>query len=234
MTKNNREQIQVVPTQVREIRPTRRSVSGYHPFKGEASVPYESALERDFLIKCDFDDHVLQVIPQPVEIPFTMPLGRKYIYTPDFLVYRSLSTQPYPNYLRPLLIEVKPYDEWKKNWRKWSAKWKAARRFAIEQGWEFRILDESRIRDVTLENLMFLSRYKRLEFSDEESLAIVESVSERGTVEFHSLLARHFMGAFQAVGISHIWYLVAVKKLRCDLSKPIGNFTELWVANTNE
>ena len=81
-----------------------------------------------------------------------------------------------------------------------------------------------------LKNIMFLARYERLEFPHEDTLHIIESVKERGAVEFHALLARHFMGIYRATGISHIWHLVATRKLKCDLSVPLSDFSELWVS----
>jgi hypothetical protein len=39
-----------LPRQTRKIKPTRRSVSGVYPFRGETAIPIESTLERDFLI----------------------------------------------------------------------------------------------------------------------------------------------------------------------------------------
>lgn len=227
MSSNSR--YQSIPKQVRKIKPTRRSVSGVYAFRGESSIPYESTLERDFIIRHEFNLDVIDVIPQPVEIPFQTSKGRTYTYTPDFLVYRALRSNIWDN-PKPMLVEVKYYEEWTKNWREWSFKWKAARRYAKEQGWEFRIYDESRIRDQVLKNIMFLSRYQRLEFPEIDSLNIIESVKERGAVEFHSLLARHFMGMYRATGISHIWHLVSMHKLKCDLSVPLSDFSELWVS----
>ena len=55
-----------LPTSVRKIGPTRRSVSGYYAFRGEESIAFESTLERDFLIKADFDVSVLGVISQRI------------------------------------------------------------------------------------------------------------------------------------------------------------------------
>lgn len=229
MSSNSR--YQPIPKQTRKIKPTRRSVSGVYAFRGESSVAYESTLERDFVIRHEFNLDVAQVIPQPVAIPFRTPRGRTYSYTPDFLVLWSLGSNfsISSNYPKPMLVEIKPSEEWKKNWREWSVKWKAARRYAREQGWEFRIYDESRIRDQVLKNIMFLSRYQRLEFLNEDNLHIIESVKERGVVEFHSLLARHYMGIYRATGISHIWHLVATHKLKCDLSIPLSDYSELWV-----
>ncbi len=57
--------------QVRKIGPTRRSVSGSYPFRGGQAIQYESTLERDFLIRHEFFLNVLEIIPQPVQIPFT-------------------------------------------------------------------------------------------------------------------------------------------------------------------
>lgn len=228
MSRNSRYQSK--PTQTRKIKPTRRSVSGVYAFRGEASIPFESSLERDFIIRHEFDLDVTDVIPQPVAVPFKTRSGRTYEYTPDFLVYRALGSSTYSLYPKPILVEVKLAKEWKKNWRAWSTKWKAARRFAREQGWEFRIYDETRIRDEVLKNIMFLARYERLEFPNEDTLHIIESVKERGAVEFHALLARHFMGIYRATGISHIWHLVATRKLKCDLSVPLSDFSELWVS----
>lgn len=44
----------VQPTQTRKIRPTRRSVSGVYSFRGQTAIPFESTLERDFLIRKEF------------------------------------------------------------------------------------------------------------------------------------------------------------------------------------
>ncbi|MDR1853639.1 MAG: TnsA endonuclease N-terminal domain-containing protein [Azoarcus sp.] len=214
---------------VRKIRPTRRSVSGWYMFRGESAIAFESTLERDFLIRTEFSLSVLDIIPQPVEIPFNGRNGQLYHYTPDFLVYYKLGNHPYNDYPRPVLVEVKPEAEWKKHWREWQTKWKAARRYAREKGWVFHILDESRIRDQALENIRFLEPYKRQSFPVEESKAVLDSVMEMGCVTLDYLLARHFMGTYRAEGISHIWHLLATRQLDCDISRPFNEFTELWM-----
>jgi len=223
----------VQPTQTRKIRPTRRSVSGVYSFRGQTAIPFESTLERDFLIRKEFALCVLDIIPQPVQIPFIGRNGQKYTYTPDFLVYYRLGNVPYDEYPKPLLVEVKPHTEWKKNWREWLPKWKAAYRYANEQGWEFHIHDESRIRDQALDNIRFLERYKRMQFPIEESRWVIENVRPMGCVPFHYIIARHFMGIYKAEGISHIWHLLATRQLDCDITRPLNDFTELWVP-TNE
>jgi TnsA endonuclease N terminal/TnsA endonuclease C terminal len=231
MYENNCDQNTV--KQMRKIRPTRRSVSGSYPFRGEMAIEFESTLERDFLIRTEFCSAVLDVIPQPVEIPFVGANGRSYKYTPDFLVYYCLGNRAYGDYPKPVLVEVKPEVEWRKHWREWMPKWKAAWRYATEQGWVFHVRDESRIRDQTFSNIRFLQRYQRMSFSDEETLLVLESVRQMGCATPDYLLSRHFMGIYRAEGIAHIWHLLAARRLDCDISRPLNGFTELWVP-TNE
>lgn len=219
-----------LPTSVRKIGPTRRSVSGFYAFRGEESIAFESTLERDFLVKADFDLDVLGVISQPCEIPFHHPVtGRRYTYTPDYLVYYRLGSRHYEDYPKPLLVEVKPQAKWQEHWRDWSPKWKAALRHAKNEGWSFRIHDESRIRDKTFENITFLTRYKRMVFPHEESHEVLKTVREMGGASLDYLLARHFMGIYRAEGISHLWHLLATRQLDCDMAQPFSPFSEVWI-----
>lgn len=215
--------------QTRRIGPTRRSVSGVYMFRRETPIPFESTLERDFLIRAAFMLDVLDVTPQPVGIPFIDAQGRPNVYTPDFLVHYRLGDRSYDNYPQPLLVEVKPADIWKTNWRTWARKWKAARRFARSQGWQFRIHDESRIRDQTFRNIRFLERFQRMEFAVEESQWILGNLRQMGATPFHYLLSRHFMGTYRANGVAHIWHLLASRQIECDMHRPLGDKTELWV-----
>lgn len=217
------------PRLARRIGPTRRSVSGVYAFRGEASIQFESTLERDFLIRNEFNLAVLAVTSQPVQIPFVGINGRSYTYTPDYLVHFRLGNRHYDDYPKPLLVEVKPEKEWRKNWREWLPKWKSAYRHAKEQGWLFHIHDESRIRDQTFENVRFLERYKRMQFPVEESRWVVENVRQMGSAPLHYILARHFMGMYRAEGIAHVWHLLSARQLDCDISQPLNDATEFWV-----
>jgi len=216
--------------QVRKIKPTRRSVSGVYAFRGETSIQYESALERDFISRVEFFNSVLDVIPQPCEIPFTGSNGRTYTYTPDFLVYYHLGSRTPETYPKPMLVEVKPESEWRENGRTWYNKWKAAYRYAKEQGWIFRIHDESRIRDSVFYNIKFLERYKTGHFPEDESMQVLETVKQMGCTPLHYLLSRHFMGIYRTRGVAHIYHLLASRQLDCDMSKPLDEYSELWVS----
>lgn len=54
--------------QVRKIGATRRSVSGMYAFRGETAIAFESALERDILIRQEYFRSALDVIPQPTQV----------------------------------------------------------------------------------------------------------------------------------------------------------------------
>jgi len=223
------DETRLIPEQTRKIKPTRRSVSGAYMFRGEDAIEFESTLERDFIQRTEFSLSVLGIVPQPCQIEYLAPSGRRQVYTPDFLVHYRLGNRSYEDYPKPVLVEIKPEAEWRQHWRKWLSKWKAAHAYARQQGWEFHIRDESRIRDQALKNINFLSRYKRMAFPQEESSAVLETAEQMGTVTMDYLLARHFMGVYQAQGIAHLWHLLATRMLDCDISRPLSNFTELWV-----
>ena len=214
---------------VRTIGPTRRSVSGIVVLRSGKAVPHESTLERDFLIRKDFFLHVADVIPQPVEIPFTATNGRQYRYTPDFLVMYRASNSPPELGMQPELVEVKPASEWRAHWRKWKAKWKTARRYAAAQGWRFRIHDETRIRDQTLANIRWLERYRRMDVRAWDGERIHSWIKGVGAASFAAVLDEHFGGIYRSEGIAYLWHLLAMRQLDCDISLPLTNDTELWV-----
>src|SRR5699024_1541208 len=104
MNGNSRDNLQVRES-VRKIGTTRRSVSGTYIFRGETPIQFESTLERDFLIRKAFSRSVLDVISQPVRIPFQTRDGRSFHYTPDFLVYYRLGSRDHLDYPYPVLVE---------------------------------------------------------------------------------------------------------------------------------
>lgn len=219
--------------QKRKIPPARRSVAGIYAFRGESSIPYESTLERDFLLLQEFNASVLDVITQPVEIPFSGRNGQHFTYTPDFLVVKRLGASHYNCYPKPLLIEVKPEAEWRAHWRKWLPKWKAARCYAVQQGWVFHIYDESRIRNQTLRNIRFLEPYKRMSFDPEDTQWVLNTLRAMGCASFQYLLTRHYMGIYQATGAAHLWHLLATRQIDCDMTLPLTDRAELWVLSND-
>lgn len=214
---------------VRAIPRSHRSVRGHFSFRGSAAIQYESTLERDFLARQEHDRAVAEVVSQPCRIPYQLPSGRASHYTPDFLVLFRPNSGPVEHQRFPLLVEVKPEADWRRHWRDWAPKWKAARRYAREQGWQFRVMDESRIRTQALENISFLRRYRDHELPETESVWIIDGLRELGSASVDYLVAKHFPGLYAAEGIFHLWHLLATRRLECDIHRPLTMGTELWV-----
>lgn len=183
-------------------------------------------MEKDFLIRTEFDRFVLSIIPQPVSIPFLGRNGQSYIYTPDFLVsFRANSTA---RERKALLVEVKPVAEWREHWRDWSTKWKAARRYALDRGWSFRIVDESRIRDQVLANIKVLDRYKRMPFTEDEGLVLLEHAGRSKTITAGDL-AKFLRPGERIESMALIWHLVATGRLECQMKVALTEQTVLWI-----
>ena len=213
----------------RKIGPTRRSVSGIHVFRKQTGIPFESTLERDFLIRTEFFLSVSEIVAQPIQIPFQTANGRKATYTPDFLVVYRLGNRAYPEYPKPKLIEVKPERQWRKHWRRWSPKWRAAMRTAREHGWTFHLRDESRIRDTALQNIRFLQRYRRMQFSKDDSEWLFDTIRTMGSAPMRYLVDERLAAGRPSVGIAHLWHLLATRRLDCDISRPLNSGTEIWI-----
>ncbi|MFV0932743.1 TnsA endonuclease N-terminal domain-containing protein [Pseudomonas jessenii] len=192
-------------------------------FRGQG-VAFESMLERDFLSRMDFRKDVLSVVSQPVQLDFVARSGRTYTFTPDYLVHFHSSS-----HLRPMLVEVKPQENWRENWRELLPKWKAGWRYANQRGWRFHVYDESRIRGQSLKNIQYLERFRNADYADQDLDAIIRTVAFKGIVSIEYLVALHFQGA-EALGKSHIFHLIATRQLDCDISGPLGDSLEVMVA----
>lgn len=200
-------------------------------FRGEDPVAFESTLERDFLIRQEFFSSVATVASQPLTLSYMDAAGRERSYTPDFLVTYNLGLRAFGAWPAPLLVEVKPRKQWHANWRKWSLKWRAAMRYAKEQGYVFHIHDESRIRDAALANIRFLKRYNRMDFPEAESRVMLDTIEQAGALTRNQILDRHFPGYYRAQGVAHIWHLLTTRRLDCDITQPLTAETELWLAS---
>ena len=94
---------------VRKAQTVYGSISGNYSFRGEKTIWFESTLERDFLFKQEYNSNVIDVVEQPISIPYVTELGNESIYTPDYLVqFSSAIYDDLDSFPAPLLIEIKP------------------------------------------------------------------------------------------------------------------------------
>lgn len=204
--------------QVRKIKPTRRSLSGFYCHNG-ISIPYESTLERDLIIFQTFRSDVTKVVAQPVHIPFQKN-GRTYQYTPDYFVQLEGAA-------KSLIVEVKPREEWVEHWRDWSDKWKSAQQYCKERGYVFKIYDESRIRHRGLESVNSVLRYKRLNCTNSDIDGILELVDLMGTTTIGYILNSLFKEECRIQGKRIIYHLLANQLLSFQPWDELGDETEV-------
>lgn len=205
---------------IRKIKPTRRSVSGIYPFRQKESVAYESSLERDLIILHEADPQVTRIISQPVSLAFKLN-NRTYSYTPDFLILLNHSDY------QGILVEVKPENEWREHWRKWSVKWKVAINWCKANNFQFRIYDESRIRTQKLNNIKQLNLLKNHVLEQNDIDSALQKISR---IDFMSV--QDYLNEFsQEQWLQQkqiIWYLLSIGQLQANLEYPLDHNLLIW------
>lgn len=216
---------------VRKAQKVYGSISGNYAFRGEKTIWYESTLERDFLIKQEFNNNVIDVVSQPIVIPYITELGNESTYTPDFLVqFSSANYDDFEKLPNPLLIEIKPNKKLFEDWKKLRPKFRAAHAFVVEKGWKFKIINESRLYDQYWENLNFLKRFRRSHVDENDQQILIDILNSLGKSTVNQLLVYIFKDKTNVLrGIHQIWALVAKRKIMCDLRHPLTAETVIWV-----
>jgi hypothetical protein len=122
------------------------------------NIVYRSLWERRVMVEFDTNPSILEWGSEEVIVPYRSPLdGRYHRYFPDFVVKMREKSGA----IKTKMIEVKPlaqtkapppHDGKRKPTKKYitevaryginSAKWKAAREFCADRGWEFVIITE--------------------------------------------------------------------------------------------
>jgi len=128
-------------------------------YKGDhRNIVYRSLWERKFMVYCDKNENVLQWGSEEIAIPYRSPVDRRvHRYFPDFYIkYKDTNGK-----IRKPIIEVKPLRQCspppkpKKQTRgyiyeayeyaKNQAKWKAAREWCLDRGYEFKVMTEKEL-----------------------------------------------------------------------------------------
>ncbi|WP_018936980.1 heteromeric transposase endonuclease subunit TnsA [Thioalkalivibrio sp. ALJ24] len=190
--------------------------------KGGGAPAFESSLERDLLILLDFDREVESIEEQPLTLEYTDPLGATRTYTPDFFVR-------YVDDRRPLLCEVKYRKDLFRDWSLLKPRLKAARRYATEQGWEFRILTENEIRTPYLENARFLREYRDLPVTLDQRVAVMPLLNDMRETTPAELTQAIFRSPWNRAEILPVvWHLMALGRIEADLTRPLSMSSRIW------
>jgi len=194
---------------VRIIPKNYRSLTGLvSNSRTQSMAAFESSLERDFLLLLDFDPDVEFYEEQPLTLTYADARGRRRTYTPDvFVRYRMAPVQGKPT--PPCLYEVKYRDDLHHHWTDYRPKFRAAGRYARQQGWRFRVVTERHIRTPYLENVKFLRAYQAMAINVPSRAWLLNTLLELGeTNPAHLLTAMSHDRWQQAQLLPMLWQLV--------------------------
>jgi TnsA endonuclease N terminal/TnsA endonuclease C terminal len=214
---------------VRNIPKNHRSVTGFVASRVNANqVAFESTLERDFMLLVEFDQDVLSYKEQPVRIDYLSADGQARHYTPDILVtYRQTSTSTTSR--PPLLVEIKYRSDLFAGWRELKPKFRAARRYATEHSWIFKIITEVEIRTPYLKNVKFLRQFQHRSVDPADANLLLQKVSDLRSTDPESLLSAicpevHSRAQF----LPTLWQLIARRAIGADLNCPLTMQSPIW------
>lgn len=206
---------------VRVIGPNRRSLTGLVTSEG-ASHAFESSLERDFLVILDFNRRIQEFHTQPVTIRYRYA-GRDRRYTPDvFVVYYCDDD--------PTLYEVKYREDLRRDWHKLRPGFKAAIKFAKQEGVRFKIVTEREIRTPLLSNIKFLRHCRRQPSHESIEEQVVRTLAALGESTPETLMRAAFRDDQNRLyALSALWRMVAMGRIEADLETPLSMQTPIWV-----
>ncbi len=210
----------------RHIGITNRSVSGVVPGMGR----YESALERDFMEILRFEPDIEGFRAQPLSIDFLRKDGSQGKYTPDGYFEYSPSIA-----LAPILYEIKYREDFREHWKTLMPKFRAAKEYCLQRGWEFRVFTENEIRTPYLSNIRFLTPYRDRTISEETKHLILLHMFDLREAPPDLLLASIYRDKMnRAKIIPALWYLVANGEIGIDLTEPLTMRSPMWTLGCPE
>lgn len=206
----------------RTIGTSRRSITGRVAIGG-TSIPFESSLERDFLIMLDFDPSVADVLEQPIRITYQGADGRERHYTPDFVVEYDGGER--------VVYEVKYRSNLKEEWHTLKPRFRAAIRYAKRNGMHFSIMTEVEIRQSPyLANAKFLRPYRDCAPNLAIDEHLVRTLATLGETTPEALLvAAYWTLENRMRAMAPLWRLVAMGRIHADLHWPLTMATPIWV-----
>ena len=128
-------------------------------YKGDpTNIIYRSLWERKFMVYCDKNAKILEWGSEEIALPYISPHdSRVHRYFPDFYIKVRENTGK----INKMVIEVKPkrqcmepkrpkrktkgYIYEVREYARNQAKWKAARTYCLDRGYEFKILTENEL-----------------------------------------------------------------------------------------
>ncbi|MET3115844.1 hypothetical protein AAKU64_000047 [Undibacterium sp. GrIS 1.8] len=210
---------------VREIKTSRRSLTGRVSLLGGGNATFESSLERDWLISLDFDPSIQLVREQPFSLFYKFETSTRR-YTPDVLVEQ---VSPCGN-IFTIVYEVKPRDELIKDWQLYKPRFKAAVNYCRAKGWRFKIVTEKEIRTPFVRNAKFLRRYRHLPVQQLVGDQLRYTLRALGETTPQALLAAAYLtNELQMTAVPELWRLIASRKIAALLDDNLTMSSAIWL-----
>jgi len=210
---------------VRELKTSRRCLTGRVSLASGGTASFESSLERDWLIALDFDPSISLIREQPFSIYYDY-LGRRRRYTPDVLV-ESLASD---GSVHTTVYEVKPLDELRANWELYRPRFREAVRYCRARGWRFKIVTERDIRTPFVQNAKFLRRYRTILEQPLLAKQLLYTLRALGETTPQALLAAAYLTEERRMAAtSELWRLVALRTVVAWLDAPLTMSTPIWL-----
>ncbi|MFP5263385.1 MAG: TnsA endonuclease N-terminal domain-containing protein [Blastocatellia bacterium] len=195
---------------------------------------YESSLERDCIKHLIFNRNVAVHEEQPVTICFTDKDSKLREYTPDLLATYSKDLNLTKDW-KPLLIEVKYREDLFKKWSELKPKFRAARHYAEEKGWDFTIITEKEIRTTYLRNIDFLIEFRKYPVDENSTTLLLNALEELGETDPATLIASISKEPMERARlIPYLWQLVADFIVGIDLEQPLTMRSPIWSTRFEE
>lgn len=192
----------------RQVRPgwQTRATGTFDSRKAKSPLAWESALERDALLICEYDDNVIELRTQPYEVEIDTKPRRSRTY-PDFAVLLSDKSRK--------IIQVKSdYDL-----RKPEVEQRLLRDQMIFEGlgWTYEVWRESYVRShPILENAKLLHYFRKHSATPELRKLVEQGFRDRQGVTAAELCAA------TGLRMPDIHMLLAIRLLKTDLRQPLG------------
>ncbi len=189
---------------------------------------YESALERDFLMRMAWESEVEWFVTQPLTLKYEVAPSIWIPYTPDVLT--SFVSRNGVPVRRPLLCEIKYREELTTEWRRLRRKFRAAKAYCDSHGWDWSVLDEHAIRGPKLNNIRFLWSYQRAAMYEREVAPILGALAHLKSASLTAVSDHLGATASRRSEIIWTWWcLVARKRIQFDIAQAIRLDTLFWL-----
>ncbi len=129
-----------------------------------------------------------------------------------------------------LLCEVKYRDDLRQHWTDYRPKFRAAQRYARQQGWRFRVVTERHVRTPYVDNVKFLRSYQAMSINAAYRTRILNVLLELEETDPASLLPALSQDRWQQAQIlPMLWQLIAIRQIGADLSQPLTMQSRIWL-----